>query len=172
MEVLFKTPHGSHLYGLNHAESDEDFYTVVSPQKRRRYKYSKQTIHDGVDSVVVDLGTWLRLCDKGVPQAVEAMFSTIPLIDEIQTLRAAWYPGGEYRRTYHRTIESFIYSNTGDTFKRRRHALRLAINLRDMMHHGRFNPAMKPSQAKWATFMAKVLDSDDLFDLALRTAYS
>ncbi len=40
--VLFKTPHGSHLYGLAHADSDKDFYTVLDkvPTARARSRSS------------------------------------------------------------------------------------------------------------------------------------
>lgn len=64
-DILFKTIHGSRLYGLNHAESDEDFYTVVSRPRGRKYNWAKQSIVDGLDSVVIDFPTWLRLCEKG-----------------------------------------------------------------------------------------------------------
>lgn len=170
MEVLFKTPHGSHLYGLNHEGSDEDFYTVVAPVKRRKYKYSKQTIHDGVDSVVVDLGTWLRLCEKGVPQALEAMFSTAPIVDEIAELRASYVAGSvPVRETYARTITNFVMS---DEFKRRRHAVRLAFNLNDLLRYGKFNPCLSVENARWAGHMACSLDNEDLLELCWDTAYN
>lgn len=170
MEILFKTIHGSHLYGLNHAESDEDYYTVVRRPRGRRYKWAKQTIVDGVDSMRVDLPTWLRLCEKGVPQALEAMFSPMAEIDNLPFLRHAYVPGGEVRRTYHRTIEKFIMSGEDD-FKRRRHAVRLAFNLHDIMHHGQFNPVLTPYQRSQSYGLAKHFDGQELLGIALDIAY-
>lgn len=169
MEVLFKTRHGSHLYGLNHADSDEDFYTVVDRPRGRRYKYAKQTIHDGEDSLTVNLPTWLRICEKGVPQALEAMFAPNPLVDNIPWLRAAFVPGGEVRRTYHRTIENFIMN--GGNLKKRRHAVRLAFNLNDLLHYGRFNPEMSEYRKSMANSIALLEDSDDLLEVCLAIAY-
>lgn len=170
-EVLFSTRHGSHLYGLNHAASDEDFYTVVDRPRGSRYKWAKQSIVDGVDTMTVDLPTWLRLCDKGVPQALEAMFAPEPLVDNLPALRSAYRAwGAEVRGRYHRTIESFIFVDSN--FKKKRHALRLSLNLRDIGRHGRFDPVVLPHQRQWMDFMAAHLDDEDLLDLALRTAYA
>lgn len=159
--VLFKTQHGSHLYGLNHAGSDEDFYTVVDRPRGARYKWAKQTIVDGEDSVRVDLPTWLRWCDKGVPQALEAMFAPNPMVDKIPSLRAAYRAGGEARSTYTRTIRNFVEA---DDFKRRRHAVRLGFNLRDLLKTGRFNPVMKRQQVFIANGLAEHLRGEELFD--------
>lgn len=170
-ELLFKTRHGSHLYGLNHADSDEDFYTVVRRPRSKRQKYAKHTIVDGIDTMKVDLPTWLRLCEKGVPQALEAMFAPNPLVDNIPWLRAgyrAW--GAEVRGRYHRTIESFIFVDS--SLKKKRHALRLALNLQDLRRYGRFNPQMHPGHIAWANFIVKnVEDEERLLDIALKTAY-
>ena len=168
-EVLFKTRHGSYLYGLNHADSDEDFYTVVNRPRGRRHKWAKQTIINGEDSMVLDLPTWLKLCDKGVPQALEAMFAPNPLVDNLAPLRNAYRAGGPVRETYARTITNFVKDGE---FKRRRHALRLSLNLRDLMRYGRFNPVVKPHQKMWMDTVAKVLGDDDLLDLAFETAYT
>lgn len=47
--------------------------------------------------------------------------------------------------TYARTIKSFSFA---PDFKRRRHALRLAANLRDLLEHGRFDLRLQPGQAR------------------------
>src|SRR6478609_10168395 len=107
MEVLFKTVHGSRLYGLSHENSDEDFYTVVSKVKTNRAKYSTHKITGSEDSVVADFGTWLEQCRKGVPQALEAMFSEMPLVDEISEVRSGFRVGTEVYNTYLRTMKSF-----------------------------------------------------------------
>lgn len=167
-KVLFKTRHGSHLYGLNHADSDEDFYTVLERPRGRRYKWAKQSIVDGEDSLRVDLPTWLRLCEKGVPQALEAMFSTEPMEDNLPFLRASYRAGGEVRRTYARTITNFVYT---DEFKRRRHAVRLAYNLNDLLKYGRFNPRMTPGQIEIANSLALDYHGEGLLDKLWLIAY-
>lgn len=169
MEVLFKTRHGSHLYGLNHADSDEDFYTVVDRPRGRRYKYSKQTIHNNEDSVVVNLSTWLRLCEKGVPQALEAMFAPNPLIDNLPFLRSAFRAGIPARQTYARTITNFVMN---DDFKRRRHAVRLGFNLRDLGRYGRFNPVMTEEQKLVANTLAGGLTGEVLLAQIWEISYS
>lgn len=167
-EVLFKTRHGSHLYGLNHADSDEDFYTVVNRPRGRRYKWAKQSIHDGEDSLRVNLPTWLRLCEKGVPQALEAMFAPEPLVDNLGPLRAGFRAGGEARRTYARTIRNFVEA---EEFKRRRHAVRLGFNLRDLLACGRFNPVMTEEQKFLANTLAATLGGEELLEAIYAIAY-
>lgn len=143
MKVLFKTVHGSHLYGLNHADSDNDYFTVVDKVKTAKARYAKQSIVDGVDSTVVDFGTWIDGCRKGVPQYLEAMFSTKALHDEIGPFRAGFRVGTEVFDTYYRTIKSFALS---EGYKTKRHALRLALNLDEMGRTGRFNPTLTEEQ--------------------------
>lgn len=167
-EVLFKTQHGSHLYGLNHADSDEDFYTVVDRPRGRRYKWAKQSINDGIDSMRVDLPTWLRLCDKGVPQALEAMFAPNPLVDKLPSLRAAYRAGGEAHHTYRRTIRNFVEA---DDFKRRRHAVRLGMNLRDLLHSGRFCPVLTAGQRGVANHLAVNYQGEELFEAVMSVVY-
>lgn len=145
METLFKTIHGSNLYGLAHENSDEDYYTVLANRPKRRSRYAKQTIVDGIDSMVVDLSTFTRYADMGVPQALEAMFAPTAEIDVIEEFR--WHYRANLpnaRDRYCRTIKSFAL---GDTFKKRRHAFRLCLNLTELMERGRFNPTLTPIEA-------------------------
>ncbi len=143
--VLFKTPHGSHLYGLAHSGSDEDFYTVLETQRNSRRRFSRQTIVDGVDSMVVDLPTWLLYCEAGVPQALEAMYSHMPLHDDITALRAGYRVTTQAWDKYLRTITNFIYvakESGAKSYKSKRHALRLAVNMNEFSHKGYFNPTL------------------------------
>lgn len=161
--VLFSTPHGSHLYGLAHAGSDRDRYTVVTRlphvEQRSRARYARQTISGEDDEFVIDLSTWLQLCEKGVPQALEAMWSRVATVDSIGDFRAGYRAGTAVLPTYLRTIRSFAKA---DDFKRRRHAARLAINARQILERGHFNPLMTSSEAAWATRIAETLSGDDL----------
>ena len=66
---FLRTIHGSHLYGTNHAGSDVDWYEIWLTGK------NNQAVVNGVDTTKVNLETFVRLIDKGVPQAIEALFS-------------------------------------------------------------------------------------------------
>lgn len=169
MEILFKTPHGSRLYGLHHENSDYDFYTVVDKVKTVKAKYAKQTIVDGVDSMVVDFGTWLGQCQAGVPQALEAMFSEQPLEDKIAAFRQGYVAGTRTWERYLRTIKSFALDEDNE-FKKKRHALRLACNFQDMRRWGRFNPTLIEDDIEAINDSAKS-DPQQVYDLALGIAW-
>lgn len=176
-EVLFKTVHGSRLYGLAHADSDEDFYTVVTKKpvdtrigRQTRARYAKQKITGDEDSMVVDFGTWVEMCKSGVPQALEAMFSDMVIGDDrIADFRRSFRCGTQVYERYFRTIKSFALAED-DTRKRRRHALRLALNLNEMARYGRFNPTLSPEDARYITNMSYKSHSD-VYGLALCIAW-
>lgn len=165
-DVVFKTMHGSHLYGLNHEDSDQDFYTVVWRGDRgKRYKFAKQDIVNGVDNVTVDYHTWLGLCAKGVPQALEAMFSPVPEIDKLPFFRQAYHVGiSNMRETYYRTMENFVKAND---IKRKRHALRLYLNYRDASRYGWFNPRLTEHQVWWVTQVAERMSDSTVLRFVL-----
>lgn len=160
--VLFKTVHGSRLYGLNHADSDEDFYTVVDKVKTARAKWARQTIVGDEDTMMLDFGTWIGQCQNGVPQALEAMFSDMALEDHIAEFRAGFRVSTGANERYLRTITSFCMTQDP---KRKRHGLRLALNMYDFRTSGRFNPTMTPNEVDWATENAKK-DCDGVYALA------
>src|SRR5690349_2398845 len=174
-EVLFKTVHGSRLYGLAHADSDEDFYTVVTkvPYTGRgqgKARYAKQKISGSEDSMVVDFGTWVEMCKSGVPQALEAMFSSMPVGDyRIAAFRSTFRLGTEVYERYLRNIKSFALAED-DTIKKRRHALRLALNFRELREYGRFNPTLSVEDAECITRMA-TKTHDDVYGLGLVIAW-
>lgn len=177
MDVLFKTVHGSRLYGLAHENSDEDFYTVVMrPSRDLRYNrqpkanYSKQKISGSEDSVVVGFGTWIEQCKSGVPQALEAMFSDMVVVDHISEFRSAFTAGPACWPKYMDTIKSFAYAEK-DSFKRKRHALRLALNLNEMARTGRFNPTLSPEYADMVTGLARLNDADTVYECAKLLAW-
>lgn len=159
--VLLKTIHGSHLYGLAHADSDQDWYTVVSREKRgARKKYAKHNITGDQDVMKVDLSTFRHFCDEGVPQALEALFSPVPEVDLLTDFRNSYtvnLPAAV--RTYRRTMRNFASDDS--TFKKRRHACRLAINLGTIMKYGRFNPTMTEGEVAEATHFAMLMSGED-----------
>lgn len=164
--VLFKTVHGSHLYGLAHSQSDNDYYTVVDKVKTNRAKYAKQRIVDGEDSMTVDFGTWVNMCWIGVPQALEAMFSQQALEDKIAPFRSQFRVSTRASERYIRTITSFTMTQDP---KRKRHGLRLALNMYDFQRAGRFNPSLSPNEADYITEQSKK-DCDTVYATAMNIA--
>lgn len=164
--VLFATVHGSHLYGLAHVDSDNDTYVVLDKVKSARAKYAKQKISGSEDSMTVDFGTWLGQCQNGVPQACEAMFSQMPLVDHIAEFRAGYRLGTGALERYLRTITSF--SMTQDP-KRKRHGLRLALNAYDFQRQGWFNPTLTLNEIDFVTEVAKK-DCDVVYATAMNIA--
>jgi hypothetical protein len=141
MELIFSTPHGSRLYGLHHADSDYDRFEVYGYDKFK----PKQKIVGSDDVTKASLDRFLRYCDKGVPQYLEAMFSQQATVDKIEGIRETYVPNmTNVRDTYKRTIKAFWMDGIeNDDFKRRRHAWRLWWNLYEMESNGRFNPTIE-----------------------------
>lgn len=151
--ILFKTVHGSHLYGLNHASSDLDYYVVVEDSGKHHFK-TKQTIVDGVDSTVIGYNAFMENCFKGVPQALEAMFSDKATIDEFGALRQAYKAGGSsVTDVYLRTIFNFSRDGRRGGLKYKKHAVRLALNLNSILESERFNPTLNVNEIKLVTDM-------------------
>lgn len=166
-KVLFRTVHGSHLYGLSHAGSDSDYYTVVTkkpvPTNRQvKARYAKQTIVGEDDNMVVDFGTWVEMCKTGVPQALEAMYSQMALQDDIADFRASFRVSTGVYETYMRTIKSFALQ---EGYKKKRHALRLALNLNELARTGRFNPTLSPEDVRYVSLYAHK-GNEDVYGLA------
>lgn len=137
---MYRTIHGSRLYGLEHEGSDWDWYIVFGGKvKPKHEKYGNQ------DVFALGFDSWVEHLDKGVPQAFEALYS--PVADvygwNAKMLQSYYRPNiAAVTRTYQRTIKSF---SMGD-LKQRRHAKRLEINLRTMYEKGRFNPRLSASE--------------------------
>jgi predicted nucleotidyltransferase len=166
--MLFKTTHGSHLYGLAHANSDHDYYVVVNTRRNARAKYARQSIVDGIDTTVVDFGTWVNMCQAGVPQALEAVFAPARFVEVessgIAEFRNSFRVGEGMRDKYFRTIENFIAE---PDFKKNRHALRLCLNLRQGRRYGYFNPTLPNRSAIWITHKVKTMPFDELREYVL-----
>lgn len=154
-DVLFRTVHGSHLYGTAHEGSDRDYYVVVRDNPTHKTRFSRQTIRDGVDTNVVDLSTWLHYVEIGVPQACEALFSRKADVDLISDLRESYRLSSSAWDRYLRTAINFVTAY-GD-HKRIRHGFRLAVNLREIRETGRFNPTLTPKMAEFTSWLATLV---------------
>lgn len=149
-DILFTTPHGSHLYGLSNEGSDEDYYLVYPDQPRPNSEGATKKTNvlqnnaGGLDITTADLNSFALAASAGVPQALEAMFSQKARIDRIRAYRASFHvsiPSMSIR--YKHAIEKFSTYE----FKRRRHALRYALNLREAYRNaGRFNPTLSQNE--------------------------
>lgn len=149
-EVLLYTPHGSHLYGLANENSDQDFYAVLADREHNKYSDASQTIINNVDTTIVGYSKFLEMCHKGVPQALEALMSNKAVVDNMSAVRNSYViAGSEVVSTYLRTIKNFtLDSREGKQPKLRRHAVRLAFNLNDIINTGRFSPELNSEQQK------------------------
>ena len=163
--VLFKTIHGSKLYGLDHAGSDDDYYIITPSRYVSRKINARQIIIGSDDTVAIDFRSFVTLAHKGVPQALEAMFSRTSTSEYFEDYRANYYASDpEVIHTYMRTIKSFSLSEK-DGFKRRRHALRLSMNLEELMYTGRFNPTLNQGDALKITRLAGKEGNDYINEL-------
>ena len=146
--LLLGTVHGSRLYGLSHANSDYDYFAVHGWDKFKGH----QRIAGIDDRLNTSYDRFMRYADRGVPQYLEAMWSTLADVDEMPFNRFLYRPTVSLTRdTYMRTVKSFWMQGwEQDSFKKRRHALRLMLNLRTMEECGRFNPTMTEQEVEWA----------------------
>lgn len=145
MELLLRTPTGSRLYGLAHADSDEDYFEVY-PGKRRM----SQRMNGNLDVARVSLDQFLMGLNKGTPQYLEALWSQQKTTNELQWLNYYLPNYWETFRTYRRTSENFWLDGVVNAKpKMVRHSWRLWLNLQDFMEHGRFNPTLTASQVAW-----------------------
>lgn len=146
--ALFTTLHGSRLYNLHHDNSDYDWYTIYTSGRAR------QSISGDQDNMKLSLSAFTGMLERGTPQALEACFSRKAepsLLDEWRfSYRASTAAAAN---TYRRTMMHFA-SSTTDPFKRRRHALRLAANLTELMETGQFNPTLSNDQRDQFTMLA------------------
>lgn len=159
-QLIFETIHGSHLYGLAHGGSDSDIYRVYEGDGRDL----RQTVVGDVDTVRGDLEAFLLRARSGSHQSLEALFSPVKQYGE--GMAEKWGPfldnlyvsGGDVFAKYERTIKKFCYSD----FKRRRHAVRLSLNLRTMRRDGRFNPRLTEDEIRHVNNIANAFTGDDL----------
>ncbi|AXH69974.1 nucleotidyltransferase domain-containing protein [Streptomyces phage Karimac] len=140
MTVLLRTIHGSHLYGLAHANSDKDIYEVIATNRTKRKRNIKQTIANGVDKTTVDMSTFMKMVDDCVPQALEALWTPVAEIDKIHEFRTQYRVNrAKMKDVYVRTALNFA---KGDGVKQKKHAVRLLLNLGHTLEFGKFNPRL------------------------------
>lgn len=163
-KILLRCQHGSHLYGMATPQSDLDFYVVYEfPWKNYRpKKQMDQKIVEDVDTTTASLDRFTDLCFKGVPQALEVLFSDSSKWLEYDN---SWYDKSENIKrklsshiptvleTYKRTSWNFFEK---DDFKKNRHALRLCLNAQDLKKTGSFDPTLQPNVRAEITRIAEL----------------
>lgn len=167
MSVIFTTIHGSRLYGLDHAGSDHDTFTVVTDKHDFGDRTTRQVVRGYGDQVTNDitftLREFMKRADNGSHQALEAIFSPVKEWPNRKHMYRryieSWVIGSpDAFAAYERTIRKFAF---GD-FKRRRHGVRLAQNLGALRHLGRFNPRMSTKEISYANQLANELAGNAL----------
>lgn len=142
-EVLLSTVHGSHLYGLAREHSDLDTYIVVSDNNGK--VKPQQTIIDNHDTTLIGLSAFMKQIHKGVPQALEALYSPYADIDDLPFRNFYYCNSSEVVNTYLRTMKSFML-DTRHEYKYKKHALRLTYNLNSILEYGFFTPVLNSFQ--------------------------
>lgn len=145
--VVLLTQTGSRLYGLHNKRSDYDWYAVVLEGTKTAHK-----VVGDEDVTVVPLSHYLDLVARGVPQALEALWSRNAYRDErYAPLLAALRPNLWQARYRHLSEQGNFnpdnYSAEEIAYRTRkayRHKARLALQWLAMLQHGTYNPELTP----------------------------
>jgi predicted nucleotidyltransferase len=168
-KVILRTEHGSHLYGLAGPQSDYDYYEIYEflNKRYRPRKQAAQNINDDQDVVALSVDRFESLCLKGVPQAVEVLFSPPEAWVHVEE---GWHGIANHIKeqlpnhmptildTYRRTALNF---HKGDA-KQQRHAFRLVLNAKELQH-GAMHARLTPDQIALVNSYTNAFDSDAKF---------
>lgn len=145
--LLLRTQHGSNLYGLAHAGSDEDWFEVHTGKFKTKHNNDHAT---GLDVVRMSLDRFLTNASVGSHQSLEAMWSRKAEVD-LMPWRFNFHPDlGQSHERYLRTVKKFA---ADPSRKKQRHAWRLKLNLSDLMNYGHFNPTLDPEQREMVEWL-------------------
>ena len=158
--TILVTIHGSHLYGLNHSNSDLDIFRVVASRRKPLVR-----VKGGFDIQTFGLDNFLSNVYSGSHQSCEALFSPQKYVQPdyeayFNNIRVTGY---EAFAKYRRTIHAFSYGNT----KQRRHAVRLGYSLAGLKESGRFNPVLTEDQRRMCLMLPHLYSGQSLFDIAI-----
>lgn len=175
-QLLFRTIHGSRLYGLSHADSDYDYWEIYSNKIPSPSKYIQQKIAGESDTVKMNLSTFMNYAERSSHQVLDCMFSTKAEVDLIKDLRERFFLNtGTFVPLYQRTIKAFGLRDETDgepkyVLKSKRHAVRMLYQLQDGLEYGRFDPTLTEERAQFLLGadledLDEVLQSHDLIQL-------
>jgi predicted nucleotidyltransferase len=143
--LLYRALRGSRLYGLEHANSDWDYFEVYADQLNAGNRRPQQKLEGEDDTLRMSLSSFMDMLDGGHPMALEALWapesallSSSPLME---SLRASYRPalGTAYDR-HRRSAKSMAAEDMNPTPKTKRHAARLEFQAEMLLQHGYFNP--------------------------------
>ena len=159
--VLLLTPTGSRLYGTHRPDSDHDFWAVVLEGVKPSHKVVGEE-----DVAVIPLKHFQEMLNKGVPQALEALWSP-----QAQ-FHAQWE---SYMKALQPNVWSAKYrhlAKQGEKVvqKERMHKARLSLQWLQMAAFGKFNPTLEGELLELVKFAANnPWVSDGLHTLAEAT---
>ena len=135
--LLLRSVAGSRLYGTFTENSDFDFFEVHDRIRPRQRKLA-----DGTDTIKMPLSQWLRLCEKGTHQALDAMWCP-PELTEVDRLGVAFR--FSYRvdpwRVHDQLIRTAVaLESSRNSEKRDKHALRLRYLAGRVLETGQYDP--------------------------------
>lgn len=151
--LLLETPLGSRLHGFATANSDYDTLRIFSNPENasKSARKPKHRIKGEDDSLEMYLSTFILLCDNGISQALEGMFSRqATYCDPLLAAYAReYYPSlGNCNKAFRSTIKAAMCeAEEKGKDKPRRHALRLGHYLNELYTTGQFNPTLDTETA-------------------------
>ena len=148
--VLLLTPTGSRLYGLHNKDSDYDYWAVVLEGNKGFHKVVGEE-----DVAVIPLSLFQKMLNDGVPQAMEALFSTqaeFPPPAWEQYMRRLrpnlWAARRKLLKPQHTEKKKMAGEPlTAKEFRKgKMHKTRLALQWVNMSENGYFNPTLTGEQ--------------------------
>jgi len=141
MTLLFRSYAGSILHGLSTPSSDIDIFEIHSESfgSAHANKQEVQKIEGELDVTKITLSRFMQRSMDGSHQCLDAMFSSIAEVDEISALRKSFYAGSSTVEVFGRSIRELAHQKPP---KKRRHAVRVTLNLIQMMETGRYEPRL------------------------------
>ncbi|QLF83396.1 nucleotidyltransferase [Rhodococcus phage NiceHouse] len=170
-KLLFRTIHGSRLYGLANENSDYDYWEVYSNKIPSPAKDIQQKIAGKSDVVKMNLSTFMLYANRSSHQVLDCMFSTKAEFDLLSAMRQNFYINtATFVPLYERTIKAFGMRDESDgdekfVLKSKRHAMRMYYQLQQGLEHGRFDPTLTEERAQFLLG----LDVQDLTELLADT---
>lgn len=165
--IIFATPHGSHLYGMAHEGSDNDSMIVYADDRPAKHRKSgdQDIIHVGIYALI-------EMAQSGSHQFVEGIMSQQKIYHDTSWrtyIEGIQLPAGQISEKYERTIKKLCFE---DSFKLRRHAVRLWCNLTDLRTHsqGRFDPTLNTGDVLFVSKLAKDFRDKELRQILLPRA--
>lgn len=134
---------------MAHEGSDHDYLEVYANKVPSPAKWIKQSIKGTTDVLRMNLSTFSLYASRSSHQILEAMYSTKCEVDLIEEYRQSYRINtGTFVPLYLRTIRNIEEeSEETGSIKGYRQCTRLALNLREGLEHGRFNPTLDVTTA-------------------------